>query len=69
MTVGAYLNSWLTDHARHTTTPRTYERYCTIVRLHLKPALGHFVHGPMNFPRMVKPVLNIAIGLNCGDYQ
>ena len=27
------------------------------------------VHGPMNFPHMVKPVLNIAIGLNCGDYQ
>jgi integrase len=42
MTVGAYLDSWLSDHARHTTTPRTYERYRTIVRLHLKPALGHF---------------------------
>ena len=27
------------------------------------------VHGPMNFPRMVRPVLNIAIGLGCGDYQ
>ena len=27
------------------------------------------VHGPMNFPRMVKPVLNIAIGLNSGEYQ
>ena len=41
MTVGDYLESWLADHARHTVTPRTFERYRTIVRLHLIPALGH----------------------------
>ena len=27
------------------------------------------VHGPMNFPRIVRPILNIAIALNCGEYQ
>jgi len=32
---------WLADHARHTVTPRTFERYRTIVRVHLIPALGH----------------------------
>ena len=26
------------------------------------------VHGPMNFPRIVAPVLNVAIGLNSGGY-
>ena len=26
------------------------------------------VHGPMNFLRIDKPVLNVAIGLNCGEY-
>jgi integrase len=41
MSVGDYLESWLRDHVRHTVTPRTFERYRTIVRLHLTPALGH----------------------------
>jgi hypothetical protein len=27
------------------------------------------VHGPMNFLRVDRPVLNVAIGLSCGDYQ
>jgi mannose-6-phosphate isomerase-like protein (cupin superfamily) len=27
------------------------------------------VHAPMNFLRIDKPVLNVAIGLNSGDYQ
>ena len=26
------------------------------------------VHGPMNFLRVDKPILNVAIGLNTGDY-
>jgi len=26
------------------------------------------VHGPMNFLRVDKPVLNVAMALNCGDY-
>ena len=41
MTVGEYLESWLADHVRHTVTPRSFERYRTIVRVHLIPALGH----------------------------
>jgi hypothetical protein len=27
------------------------------------------VHGPMKFMRVDRPVLNVAIGLNCGEYQ
>jgi hypothetical protein len=27
------------------------------------------VHGPMNFLRVDKPVLNVVIGLNSGDYE
>jgi hypothetical protein len=26
------------------------------------------VHGPMNFLRVDRPVLNVAIGLSCGEY-
>lgn len=39
-TVGEYLQRWLRDHARHTVAPQTFERYESIVRLHLQPALG-----------------------------
>ena len=40
MTVGDYLNQWLADHARHTVSEKTYERYSEIVEKHLVPALG-----------------------------
>lgn len=26
------------------------------------------VHGPLNFPKIVMPILNVAIGLKTGDY-
>jgi hypothetical protein len=38
-TVGAWLGRWLIE-ARHTTSPKTHERYTEIVQLHLIPALG-----------------------------
>jgi len=35
-----YLEQWLRDYAEPNTAPRTYERYCELIRLHLVPALG-----------------------------
>jgi hypothetical protein len=40
MTVGEYLSAWLTDSVRDTVRQRTYERYESIVRVHLIPTLG-----------------------------
>ena len=40
MTVGDYLNKWLADHALHTVSRKTFERYSEIVDKHLVPALG-----------------------------
>jgi integrase len=39
-TVADYLNKWLADYAKPNLSPRGYERYESIVRLHLIPALG-----------------------------
>ena len=38
--MGEYLDSWLTDSVKDTVRQRTYERYESIVRVHIKPALG-----------------------------
>jgi integrase len=38
--VGEYLDRWLTDSVRDTVRQRTFERYESIVRVHIKPALG-----------------------------
>jgi integrase len=40
MTVGEYLSDWLTQ-AEARLRPKTHERYSGVVRLHIKPALGH----------------------------
>src|ERR1700757_3918361 len=40
LTVAAYLERWLTDHAQHRVSAKTLERYVEIVRKHLTPALG-----------------------------
>jgi integrase len=40
MTVGEYLERWLTDCVRGTVRPSTFERHEQIVRVHVKPALG-----------------------------
>ncbi len=39
--VGEYLDRWLSDSVRDTVRQRTYERYESIVRVHIKPAFGH----------------------------
>jgi integrase len=40
LTVGKYLDSWLTDSVRDTVRLTTYQGYERIVRLHIRPALG-----------------------------
>src|ERR687897_1043099 len=39
-TVGEYLARWLSDSVRDTVRQRTYERYESIVRVHLVPSIG-----------------------------
>jgi integrase len=43
VTVSSFLEQWLRDYAKTNTSPRTYERYAEIVRLHLIPHLGNIV--------------------------
>ncbi len=38
--VGEYLDRWLADSVKDTVRQRTYERYESIVRVHIKPAIG-----------------------------
>ena len=40
LTVGEYLDSWLSDSVRGTVRPSTFERHQGIIRLHIKPSLG-----------------------------
>ena len=40
LAVGEYLDRWLTDSVKDTVRQRTYERYESIVRIHIKPAFG-----------------------------
>jgi len=40
LTVGEYLDRWLSNSVKDTVRERTYERYEEIIRLHIKPALG-----------------------------
>jgi integrase len=40
LTVGEYLDRWLSDSVKDTVRQRTYERYEQIARLHIKLALG-----------------------------
>jgi integrase len=40
LTVGAFLDHWLTDVVKHTVRPKTRRTYEDLVRIHIKPALG-----------------------------
>lgn len=40
LTVAEYLETWLADYAAHNVSPRTFDRYCDVVRKHLVPAFG-----------------------------
>ncbi len=39
--VGPFLEQWLEDVHKHTVRPRTYERYESMLRLHIVPGIGH----------------------------
>src|SRR5262249_35498460 len=41
LTVADYLQRWLSDYAKPNVTPKAFERYAEIVRIHLTPDLGH----------------------------
>jgi len=41
LTVGEYLDQWLSDSVRSTVRTSTFERHEAIIRLHIKPTLGH----------------------------
>jgi integrase len=47
ITVGAYLDSWLTDSVRGNVRPSTFVRSETLVRLHIKPVLGRIELGTL----------------------
>lgn len=40
-TLADFLDKWLADYAKPNLTPRSYERYESIARVHLIPAIGH----------------------------
>jgi len=40
LTVGEYLDRWLADSVKDTVRQRTYERYESITRVHIKPTIG-----------------------------
>jgi integrase len=39
MALGDYLDRWLADSVKDTVRQRTYERYESIVRVHIKPTI------------------------------
>src|SRR5215217_1057473 len=41
-TLGQFLDRWLEDAIKPSVRSRTYASYAQMVRLHLKPALGHY---------------------------
>ncbi|MFC1911030.1 tyrosine-type recombinase/integrase [Chloroflexota bacterium] len=43
MILGEYLKRWLSEYARPNLSPRSYERYESIVRVHLLPSIGNIV--------------------------
>jgi integrase len=48
LTVGAYLDSWLNDSVRGHVRPSTFYRHESIVRLHIRPALGRLKLAALN---------------------
>jgi integrase len=57
LTVGVFLDQWLRDSARPSVRPRTYVSYASVVRVHLKPGLGHLPLGRFT-PQQVQAFLN-----------
>lgn len=64
-TVGQFLDRWLADVVTPTVRPKTRHSYAQIVRLHLKPALGHHQLAKLA-PQHVQAMMNAkgAAGLS-----
>lgn len=51
-TVGRYLDYWLEEHIRKHKEPKTYRTYEQMVRLYLKPSLGHLRLAKLTAPQI-----------------
>jgi integrase len=69
--VEEYLDSWLTDSVRDTVRQRTFERYESIVRVHIKPALGRVKLGaltPNHVRRLYRQKLDSGLAPRTVNY-
>ena len=57
LTVGDFLDRWLQDCVKTSVRPKTYDSYSQIVRLYLKPDLGHISLAKLS-PHQVQLFLN-----------
>ncbi len=64
-TVGQFLDRWLADVVQPSVRPKTHHSYAQLVRLHVKPALGHHQLAKLE-PQQVQAMLNdkISLGLS-----
>lgn len=56
LTLGKFLDDWLTEVVAPATSPKTYRTYAGVVRVHLKPTLGHIrlrALAPIDVQRML----------------
>ncbi|MDQ3183235.1 MAG: site-specific integrase [Actinomycetota bacterium] len=69
--VGEYLDSWLSDSVRDTVRQRTFERYESIVRVHIKPSLGRVKLGaltPNHVRRLYRQKLDSGLSPRTVNY-
>ena len=64
-TVAQFLDKWLADVVKPSVPPKTHHSYAQLVRLYLKPGLGHHQLSALA-PRHVQAFLNgkLAAGLS-----
>lgn len=69
-TLGAYLDRWLDEVAKPKIRAKTYHSYAQLIRLHLKPELGHVVLAKLS-PQDVQEFLNrkLESGLSARTVQ
>ncbi len=56
-TVGEFLSKWLEDSARPRVRPKAYDSYAQLVRLYIRPELGHIQLGKLS-PQEIQQLLN-----------
>ncbi|MDP9354013.1 MAG: site-specific integrase [Chloroflexota bacterium] len=64
-TVAQFLDRWLAEVVQPTVRPKTHHSYAQLVRLHVKPALGHYQLAKLE-PQHVQSFMNekLAVGLS-----